>query len=233
MIEYKNRELWTYFFTKPRSYYNKYMYEMVNYPDYLIFDREEIENNKSKWNEVYDNKNTDIYLEIGSGSGNFSIELAKRNPNVNLLCDELRLKRLVYSARKAKKEDLKNIKYIKYDANNLTDFLSENEISGLYINFPDPWTGQEHKRMLGEKLLENLDVVLKKNGKIFFKTDHDNYYESVVELINKSDKYEIVVKTDDLYSNEKLLENNIQTEFEHLFIHKLKIKIKYIEIIKL
>lgn len=233
MVEYRNRELWTYFFSKPRSYYNKYMFEMLDYPEYLIFDKQEIENNKSNWNDIFENQNKELYLEIGSGSGNFSTELAKKNPNINLLCDELRLKRLVYSAKKAKKNSLNNIKYIKYDANNLTDFLGENEISALFINFPDPWTGSEHKRMLGENLLNNLDKVLKKGGKIYFKTDHEDYYRSVVKLIENSSKYEIVIKTDDLYSNEKLLENNIQTEFEHLFIHKLKIKIKYIEIIKL
>lgn len=233
MVEYRNRELWTYFFNRPRSYYNKYMYEMLDYPEYIIFDSEEIENNKSKWKNIYPNKDGDIYLEIGSGSGNFSTQLAEKNKHINLLCNELRLKRLVVSAKKAKKLNLDNIKYIRYDANNLGDFLGENEISGIYINFPDPWVGDEHKRMLGENLLEKLDKVLKKGAKIFFKTDHLDYYESVVTLIKNAKNYDIVVKSDDLYSDENLLKNNIQTEFEHLFIHKIKTKIKYVEIIKL
>ncbi len=231
MIEYKGKELWTYFFNKPKNYYNQYMYKMLDYPEYLIFSNEEIHESKNNWNKVFGNNNP-IHLEIGSGSGNFSISMAKNNGNINFLCDELRLKRLVYSAKKSKKQDIKNIKFIRYDANNLTDFLGENEIDALYINFPDPWEGSEHKRMLSENLLKNLDVVLKKGGKLYFKTDHLDYYLSVLELINSSEKYEIVRHTKDLY-NTDLKNNNVQTEFEHLFIHKLKIDIKYIEIIKL
>lgn len=231
MIEYKGKELWTYFFNKPKNYYNQYMYKMVEYPDYLIFSNEEIINSKGKWNKVFDNNNP-IYFEIGSGSGNFAISMAKQNPNINYLCDELRLKRLVFSAKKSEKADLKNIKFIRYDANNLTEFLGKNEIDALYINFPDPWEGSEHKRMLSENLLSNLDIVLKKGGKIYFKTDHLDYYLSVLDLINKSSKYDIVRNTDDLYSTD-IKENNIKTEFENLFIHKVKIDIKYIEIVKL
>lgn len=231
MLEYKGKELWTYFFSKPKKYYNKYMFEILNYPEYLIFSEEEIKENKSKWSNVYKNNNP-IHLEIGSGSGNFATEMAMRNPNINFLCDELRLKRLVVSAQKSKKRNLHNIKFIRYDANNIKDFLAENEIDALYINFPDPWEGEEHKRMLSSNLLDNLDIVLKKHGKIYFKTDHEDYYKSVLNLINNSDKYEVLKHTEDLHSTE-LKENNVITEFEQLFIHKVKIKIKYIEIIKL
>ncbi|WP_156286490.1 tRNA (guanosine(46)-N7)-methyltransferase TrmB [Oceanivirga salmonicida] len=231
MIEYKGRELWTYFFTKPKNYYNQYMYKMVEYPEYLMFSNDEIINSKGKWNKVFNNDNP-IHLEIGSGSGNFAISMAKKNEKINYLCDELRLKRLVFSAKKSKKENLKNIKFIRYDANNLTEFLGENEIDTLYINFPDPWEGSEHKRMLSDNLLSNLDTVMKKGGKIYFKTDHLDYYLNVLNLINESSKYDVVRHTDNLYETD-LKESNIQTEFEHLFIHKIKTNIKYVEIIKL
>ena len=122
MINYKNRELWTYFFNKPKNYYNKYMFEMVNYPEYLLFADEEIKELKGKWNNLFNNDN-DIYLEIGSGSGNFTIEMACRNSNINFIGDELRLKRLVYSAKKSQKRDLKNIKFIRFDATKIDEFL--------------------------------------------------------------------------------------------------------------
>ncbi|AKC96162.1 tRNA (guanine-N7)-methyltransferase [Sneathia vaginalis] len=229
-MEYKGKELWTYFFNKPKNHYNQYMFEMINYESFLYFDEEEILSFKKNWSKVFNNTNP-IFLEIGSGSGNFLIELASKNPLCNYIGDELRLKRLVYASRKAKNHSLNNVKFIRIDANKLDKFLDNGELSGVYINFPDPWENEEHKRILSNDLLEKLYPILKENGKIFFKTDHTDYYNSVLKLISKNEKYKLVFNTDDLHSTE-LRHDNIKTEFEHLFINKIKTTIKYIEIIK-
>ena len=224
------KEVWQYFFEKPKKNYNKYMFEMVEYPDYLMYDNEKVDSYKGKWNEFFGNDN-DIFLEIGCGSGNFTVGNAEKFKDRNYIALELRFKRLVLGARKSQKRHLKNILFIRKRGETVLDFIGENEISGMYINFPDPWEGEEHKRILSEKLLEDLDIVLKKNGKIFFKTDHLNYYLDTLDLIKNSNKYDIVYNTDDLYSTD-LVENNIKTEFEHLFLSKHNMNIKYIEIIK-
>ena len=227
----KEKELWQYFFNKPKKNYNKYMFEMPNYPNHLIYDSEIILSTKGNWSKNLFKNTNDLYLEIGSGSANFTSTLANLNPNNNYLGVEIRFKRLIQAAKKAEKLSLKNLVFLKKMVNRLTEFIGENELSGLYINFPDPWEGEEHKRILSEKLLEDLDIVLKKNGKIFFKTDHLNYYLDTLDLIKNSNKYDIVYNTDDLYSTD-LVENNIKTEFEHLFLSKHNMNIKYIEIIK-
>lgn len=227
----KEKELWQYFFNKPKKNYNKYMFEMPNYPNHLIYDSEIILSTKGNWSKNLFKNTNELYLEIGSGSANFTSTLANLNPNNNYLGVEIRFKRLIQAAKKAEKLNLKNLVFLKKMVNRLTEFIGENELSGLYINFPDPWEGEEHKRILSEKLLEDLDIVLKKNGKIFFKTDHLNYYLDTLELIKNSNNYDIVYNTDDLYST-NLVEHNIKTEFEHLFLSKHNMNIKYIEIIK-
>lgn len=227
----KEKELWQYFFNKPKKNYNKYMFEMPNYPNHLIYDSEIILSTKGNWSKNLFKNTNDLYLEIGSGSANFTSTLANLNPNNNYLGVEIRFKRLIQAAKKAEKLNLKNLVFLKKMVNRLTEFIGENELSGLYINFPDPWEGEEHKRILSEKLLEDLDIVLKKDGKIFFKTDHLNYYLDTLELIKNSNNYDIVYNTDDLYST-NLVEHNIKTEFEHLFLSKHNMNIKYIEIIK-
>ena len=227
----KEKELWQYFFNKPKKNYNKYMFEMPNYPNHLIYNSEIILSTKGNWSKNLFKNTNDLYLEIGSGSANFTSTLANLNPNNNYLGVEIRFKRLIQAAKKAEKLSLKNLVFLKKMVNRLTEFIGENELSGLYINFPDPWEGEEHKRILSEKLLEDLDIVLKKNGKIFFKTDHLNYYLDTLELIKNSNNYDIVYNTDDLYST-NLVEHNIKTEFEHLFLSKHNMNIKYIEIIK-
>ena len=42
------------------------------------------EDYKGKWNEEFSNNNP-IHIEIGMGKGNFIIQLAQENPNINYI----------------------------------------------------------------------------------------------------------------------------------------------------
>ena len=225
------QEIWKYFFEKPKRNYNKYMYEMLEFPEYLMYNNENVDKYRGKWDEFFGNKN-DIYLEIGCGSGNFTVQNAQKFKDRNYIALELRFKRLVLGAKKSKKRNLNNILFVRKRGETILDFIGEDEISGVYINFPDPWEGEEKKRVISESLFPKLDVVLKTDGKLFFKTDHEQYYEDVLELINTLENYEVVYHTRDLHNSEKAGEN-IQTEFEQMFLSKHNMNIKYIEIKKI
>ncbi len=225
------KELWKYFFEKPKRNYNKYMYEMVDYPDYLMYDNEKVDTYKGRWNEFFKNDN-DIFLEIGCGSGNFTVGNAEKFKDRNYIALELRFKRLVLGARKSQKRNLKNILFIRKRGETILDFFAPEEISGVYVNFPDPWEGEEHKRLISRELFSKLDIILKNNGKLFFKTDHQQYYENVLELLKELEKYRVVYHTDDLHNSEKA-QDNIKTEFEQMFLSKHNMNIKYIEVEKI
>ena len=96
------KEIWKYFFEKPKKNYNKYMCEMLDYPEYLMYDNEKVNEFRGKWNKFFKNEN-DIYLEIGCGSGNFTVQNAQKFPDRNYIALELRFKRLVLGAKKAAK----------------------------------------------------------------------------------------------------------------------------------
>ena len=225
------QEIWKYFFEKPKKNYNKYMYEMLEFPEYLMYNNKSIDKYRGKWNEFFRNDN-DIYLEIGCGSGNFTVGNAEKFKDRNYIALELRFKRLVLGARKSKKRNLHNILFVRKRGETILDFLGKNEISGVYINFPDPWEGEERKRVITESLFSKLDIVLKTDGKLFFKTDHEQYYKDVLELVDKLDNYKIIYHTSDLHNSEKASEN-IETEFEQMFLSKHNMNIKYIEIKKI
>ena len=225
------KELWKYFFEKPKKNYNKYMYEMVDYPDYLMYDNEKVDTYRGKWNEFFGNDN-EIFLEIGCGSGNFTVGNAEKFKDRNYIALELRFKRLVLGARKSKKRNLKNILFIRKRGETVLEFLDAEEVAGVYINFPDPWEGEEHKRLISRELFSKLDIILKNNGKLFFKTDHQQYYENVLELLKELEKYRVVYHTDDLHNSEKA-QDNIKTEFEQMFLSKHNMNIKYIEVDKI
>lgn len=229
-IEDKKNDLWRHFFHSAKKNYNKYMYKLLDYPEFIIYDAELMKEKKSKWSEYFQNDNP-IAVEIGTGSGNFMKELAYRNPDKNFIGLELRFKRLCLSADKCRKNNLKNVALLRKRGEELEEFLAENEISEMYINFPDPWEGNEKNRIIQEKLFKTLEKIMKKGGRLFFKTDHDIYYQDVLELVKNLKNFELVFHTDDLHSSEKA-KDNIKTEFEQLFLNKHNKNINYIEILK-
>ena len=224
------KEIWKYFFEKPKKNYNKYMCEMLEFPEYLMYNNESVDSYRGKWSEFFQNDNN-IYLEIGCGSGNFTVKNAQKFKDRNYIALELRFKRLVLAAKKSKKRNLNNILFIRKRAETILDFIGKNEITGVYVNFPDPWKGEERKRVVSEDLFSRLDIILKTGGKLFFKTDHEQYYEDVLELVNSIDNYKVIYRTRDLHNSEKA-EENIRTEFEEMFLSKHNMNIKYIEIEK-
>lgn len=226
----ERENLWRHFFKNPRRHYNMYMYKLMEFPQYIIYDKDLMDNKKAKWSEFFGNENP-ICLEIGCGSGGFSKEIARQNPNKNFIALELRFKRLWSCAKKCSDIDLKNIVFLRRRAEDLKEFLAQ-EISEVYINFPDPWENEEKNRVIQKSFFDSLDNILKVEGKIFFKTNHDVYHEDVANLVKDLENYEVVYKTSDLHKSEKA-EQNIRTEFENLFLHKHDKNINYLEIIKI
>lgn len=222
--------LWKHFFNSKKSHYNIYMYKLLEYPEYIMFDTEKINNIKGKWKEIFNNSNS-LVLEIGTGSGNFIRELAQKNQDKNFIGLELRFKRLCLAAEKCKKRNIKNVIFLRRRGEEILDFIDKQEINDLYINFPDPWEGNEKNRIIQKSLFDKLDIIMKKDGKIYFKTDHDKYYQDVLELIDNLNNYVVIFHTNDLHNSEKK-DENIKTEFEQLFLHKHNKNINYIEILK-
>ena len=224
--------LWRHFFTNPRTNYNPYMVKLVEYPKHIIYDKDIMDSYKGQWNQKAFSNNNPIYLEIGSGSGNFAIGMAEKYPERNHLALEIRFKRLVLSANKAVKRNLNNVVFLRRRGEEITNFIENGEIEGLYINFPDPWEGNEKNRILQPKLFELLDVIMNVEGTLFFKTDHDQYYSDVLEFSKDLKNYEVIYHTPDLHNSPKAVDN-IRTEFEDLFICKHNKNINYIEIKKI
>jgi tRNA (guanine-N7-)-methyltransferase len=230
MTDTQNEDIWKHFFDRPRRNYNPYMEKLNDFPQYIMYNKSVMDSHKGKWDEYFGNNNP-IYLEIGSGSGNFANGMCEKHPERNHMALEIRFKRLFTSARKANKIDLKNVLFIKRRGEEILDFIGEEEIEGMYINFPDPWDGKESNRVLQPSLFKMLDVILKKDGHLFFKTDHDGYYSDVLEFVDGIEGYKVVYHTTDLH-NSPLIDENVQTEFESLFLYKHNKNINYIEIKK-
>ena len=80
---------------------------------YVVHDEESM---KGKWSEFFGNTNP-IHIEIGMGKGQFIMELARRNPDINYLGIEKYSSVLVRAIEKRElEEDMTNLYFLKKDA---------------------------------------------------------------------------------------------------------------------
>ena len=174
---------------------------------------------KGVWKEkVSDGK--DLYLEIGCGKGTFITELAKRNPDNFYVAIEVVPDVIMLAMEKAKSQELKNVMFVCFDANDICDVFEEGELDGLYLNFSDPWPKTRHhkRRLTYIGFLEKYKKVIKNEGKIFFKTDNRPLFDFSLTQFMEA-KIPLCQVCTDLHTS--MWENgNIHTEYEDNFSAK-------------
>ncbi len=178
---------------------------------------------KGKWKEKFENNNP-IHLELGCGKGQFISRLAVENQNINYIAIDLvdamlgLAKRNVEKGYNERNIEPNNILLTRFDIERIGLILDKKDnIERIYINFCNPWPKGKHrkKRLTHSRQLEKYKEFLKEGGKIFFKTDDDDLFNSSLIYFEESG-FEIMKKTYDLHSD-GIFEKNIETEHEKMF----------------
>ena len=113
--------------------------EIMNESSYLICNPEDY---IGHWNELFHNNNP-IYIEIGMGKGQFIINSALNNPNINYIGIE-KYDSVIAKALPKIPDGISNLIMIRADALNIDKFFNH-EISCIYLNFSDPWPKKRHQ----------------------------------------------------------------------------------------
>ncbi len=171
-------------------------------------------------------------VELGSGSGQHLIELAKKNPDADCWGVERRYKRAVRTIEKAKRAEAVNAYVLRTEAERLAELFSASSVDGIYVNFPDPWLRpkQWKHRMLSAPMLDRAAYVLRDGGYFSAKTDSAEYFEWFREQAVSDQRFELVEESRDL-ANSRFAEKNIVTEFESMFLAQ-KLPIHYLRLVK-
>ena len=190
--------------------------ETIAANDFVIKDETEM---KGKWHELFGNDNP-IHIEIGMGKGQFIIELAKRNPDINYLGIEKYSSVLVRAIEKREQElDLNNLYFIRMDAEYITDVFDKDEIDRIYLNFSDPWPKSRHekRRLTYKTFLDTYKQILPENGENHFKTDNRGLFEYSLASFSQ---YGMVLNKVWLDLHASDYEGNVMTEYERKFSEK-------------
>ncbi|MGY8701006.1 MAG: tRNA (guanosine(46)-N7)-methyltransferase TrmB, partial [bacterium] len=121
---------------------NPYMARVYDYPELLI-----PHPTPQIFQHLWDSKKENIlaasgkvHLEIGCGSGRYLIEWALANPQDIFIGVELRYKRLVLAAKKMEHQNTHNILLMRERGEFLHEYMPNNSMDCMHINFPDPWS---------------------------------------------------------------------------------------------
>jgi tRNA (guanine-N7-)-methyltransferase len=125
-----------------------------------------------------------IRLEIGSGNGQFLVQLAASAPEELILGCDIDFIRIKKTVRKLGRENLENVRLCRGWAEDLLEWIEPASLTDIYVNFPDPWPKKRHhpRRFFYDPAkLGTLYSKLKRGGKLYFVSDHEEYFNFVLE----------------------------------------------------
>jgi tRNA (guanine-N7-)-methyltransferase len=176
---------------------------------------------KGNWHKEFKNNNP-IVLELGCGKGEYTVNLAKKFPEINYIGVDIKGSRIWKGAKFAIENKLTNVRFLRTQVEFLPSIFSKNEVSEIWITFPDPQIKyrRRKKRLTALNMLNRYKDVLKKDSLLHLKTDSQFLHGYTLGVLEKIEG-NIIVSSHDIY-NSNLIQKyqilNIQTFYEKQFL---------------
>lgn len=155
---------------------------------------------RGRWNEWFGNDNP-ITLELGCGKGDYCIALAKLHPERNYIGFDIKGARLWRGAKTATEEKMENVAFVRTRIELINRFFDKDEVSEIWITFPDPQPKKPLKRLTSERFLSYYKQFLKEGSPIHLKTDSQELHAYTMEEVIAPAGYEVEYHTTDLYAD--------------------------------
>ncbi|MBA4601450.1 tRNA (guanosine(46)-N7)-methyltransferase TrmB [Thermoactinomyces mirandus] len=182
------------------------------------------EENKSqwrgRWHTLFPDAENPVYVELGTGKGQFLAEASTKYPEINWIGIERIQEPLLKAVRKGEETENANLRFIWMDAKWLDEVFEPGEIKRIYLHFSDPWPKKRHakRRLTHHFFLKLYRKVLAPDGDLILKTDSVSLFDfSLQEFADHG--WELLEKTRDLY-NSPFKKENIATEYEEKFVSR-------------
>ena len=177
-----------------------------------------------EWRDFYRQRQPGVSrLEVGAGTGLFSVELAARYPDKLFAAIDVKADRLQKGAYIALERSLKNIYFIRARADQIGDLFALSTLVNIWVTFPDPFP---KKRAAGRRLthpyfLRRYAQLLQPGGELLFKhDDRDFFCWSLEQLV--AEKWQITGLSFDLHESSLDDEYKIMTTYEQRWLNENK-----------
>ena len=175
---------------------------------------------QGKWRTFFGNNNP-IVLELGCGKGEYTVGLARMDPNKNYIGVDIKGARFWRGAKTALEEGLTNVAFLRSQIELVHLLFGPEEISEIWITFPDPqikYKRTKH-RMTNKDFLKKYQQILVPNGMVHLKTDSGFMHGYTLGLLHGLG-CEILYANHDVYKNEGSPKEvlNLQTFYENQYL---------------
>ncbi|MBF0330385.1 MAG: tRNA (guanosine(46)-N7)-methyltransferase TrmB [Candidatus Omnitrophica bacterium] len=127
-----------------------------------------------------------IEVEIGFGTGEYLVRIARDFPGTNFLGFEQCANRAIKTLRKIHDGDLKHVRIMRMDAVwGLRYLFPEKSLSRVHCLFPCPWPKKRHAkhRLFSTQILQLINSRLIDGAQLYIVTDHRPYFEWILEHV--------------------------------------------------
>ena len=183
---------------------------------------------KGKWNEQFFKNDHPIVLELGCGKGEYTVGLGRLYPNKNFVGVDIKGARLWTGAKESNQSGMANVAFLRTDIEMIHHCFAENEVSEIWLTFPDPQMKKVTKRLTATNFMKSYQQFLKSNGIIHLKTDSNFMFTYTCEMV-KANHFPVLFSNDDLYASDlKDPILGIKTYYEQQWLER-GLTIKYIQ----
>lgn len=175
---------------------------------------------KGNWRKDYFKNDNEIVVELGCGTGAYTLGLSKQYPDKNFIGVDIKGSRIWQGSQQALEEGVENVAFLRCQILYIQEFFDKGEVDEIWVTFPDPRMKDrdERKRLISPRFLGLYKAFLKENGIVNLKTDDQPLYEYSDNLV-KEMKLDVIASTNNLYESEYLeLTHGIQTAYEKRFL---------------
>lgn len=172
---------------------------------------------KGRWLTLGEANPKRLYIEVGCGKGKFIIQKAVSDPEGFYIGVEGNENVILRAMEKLDVLGLQNVRFVASYVENILDWFAPAELSGLYLNFSDPWPKPRHeKRRLthGDKLNGYMEALMP-GGFLEFKTDNQGLFQFTMDEIKRLNLI-VEEQTDNLHDSTHTAKETL-TEYEEKF----------------
>jgi tRNA (guanine-N7-)-methyltransferase len=119
-----------------------------------------------------------LVLEIGSGMGETTAEIAKAHPEADFVAIEVHGPGVGSLLNRIEKDDLRNLRVVRHDAVEVLErMVGDASLAAVHLFFPDPWPKKRHhkRRLVQAPFVALLARKLKPGGIVHAATDWPDY----------------------------------------------------------
>ncbi len=183
---------------------------------------------RGRWHSDFFHNDRPIVLELGCGKGEYTVGLARRYADKNFIGIDIKGARMHAGASTALAEGLTNAAFLRTDIELLEAFFAPDEVSEIWITFPDPQMKKVRKRLTGTRMIDLYRRVMTDGGTVRLKTDSPFLYAYTREMA-RLNGLEVETDTADLYATADPADPilNIRTHYERQWLAR-GLTIKYL-----